>query len=332
MAGGGAVRVLVTGAAGYIGSVVVDGLVDAGHQVIALDNLAHGHRKAVNASAEFHQIDLVDAPGVLEVLEAGRVDAVVHMAAEALIDESVRDPGKFYRTNVQGGQNLLDGMMHCGVRRIIFSSTAAVYGEQQSMPISEDVPKMPVNSYGESKLAFERMLHWYRRAHGLSYVTLRYFNACGATGARGESHQPETHLIPIVCDVAMGLRDAVRLYGTDYGTPDGTCIRDYVHVSDIADAHILCLDRVDQIGERAYNLGTGTGHSNCAVVDTVRRLTGREVQVIPDARRLGDPAVLVASPQRIKRELGWNPAISDLESIVRSAWEWRQAHPQGYHL
>jgi UDP-glucose 4-epimerase len=317
-------KILVTGAAGYIGSVVTERLIASGHEVVALDNLQHGQRSAVDPAARFVRVDLLDRDALREEVRRGGFDAVVHLAAEALIDESVRNPGRFFRANVTGGLNLLDAMVAAGVDRLIFSSTAAVYGEPAAVPIAEDAPKRPVNAYGESKLAFERALAWYRRAHGLCYVSLRYFNAAGATERCGERHAPETHLIPILLDVALGVRPAVRLFGTDYETADGTCIRDYVHVTDIADAHVLSLLQIERIGGRAFNLGNGAGYSNRQVIETVRRVTGRPLAVEPSPRRPGDPARLVASADRAARELGWGPETPALDDIVASAWAWRR--------
>jgi len=323
-------NILVTGAAGYIGSVVTERLIDEGHQVLALDNLRHGHRDAVHPAARFVEGDLLDRPWLIEEVRRSGVEAVVHLAAEALIDESIRDPGTFFRVNVTGGLNLLDAMAAGGVRRLIFSSTAAVYGEPTRIPIQEDAPLKPVNAYGESKLAFERALPWYQRAHGLRHVSLRYFNACGATTRTGERHEPETHLIPILLDVALGRREAIHLFGTDYDTPDGTCIRDYVHVLDIAEAHLRCLERIDTIEPAAFNLGNGHGYSNREVISAVERVTGRPVRVIPAARRPGDPARLVASADRIAREVGWRPGHPDLEPMIASAWAWHQTMAEGH--
>jgi UDP-glucose 4-epimerase len=317
-------NILVTGAAGYIGAVVTERLIEHGHQVVALDNLRHGHREAVHPAARFVQGDLLDRDWLHAELRRAKVGAVVHLAAEALIDVSIRDPGLFFRVNVTGGLNLLDAMVAAGVGRIIFSSTAAVYGEPESLPIREDAPLRPVNAYGESKLAFERAMAWYARAHGLRHVSLRYFNACGATERYGERHVPETHLIPILLDVAAGVREAVHLFGTDYDTPDGTCIRDYVHVRDIADAHLRCLERIDTIEPTAFNLGNGNGYSNRDVIAAIERVTGRPVRAMASPRRPGDPARLVASADRIARELGWRPETPRLEAMVESAWLWRQ--------
>ena len=323
-------RILVTGAAGFIGSVVTEQLLDEGHDVVALDSLKHGHAAAVLPNVELLEVDLLDAARLKDVVASSRVEAVIHLAAEALIDESVRDPGLFFRVNTVGSLNLVEAMLASGVKRLIFSSTAAVYGEPATAPIPEDADCRPVNAYGESKLAFERMLRWYATAHDLRSISLRYFNACGATGRSGEYHVPETHLIPILFEVALGKRDAIKLFGTDYDTPDGTCIRDYVHVADIARAHILALARVDAIGYRAYNMGNSRGYSNLEVIETVRQVTGSEIRVEAAARRPGDPARLIASDERIRSELGWEPDYPDLAAMVQSAWSWRMQHPDGY--
>jgi UDP-glucose 4-epimerase len=323
-------KVLVTGAAGYIGSIVTGQLIEQGHQVIALDNLKNGHRAAVHLAATFAQVDLLDADGLTAFLRTSKVDAVVHLAAEALIDVSMADPGLFFRVNVTGGLNLLEAMVAAGVKRMVFSSTAAVYGEPENIPITEDARHSPVNPYGESKLAFEKILEWYYKAYGLKYVTLRYFNACGATERFGEYHVPETHIIPILFEVALGQREKFNLYGTDYDTPDGTCIRDYIHVWDIANAHILALDRIDRLCARVYNMGNGSGYSNLQVVEAARQVTGRKITVVPSARRLGDPVRLVASSDRIRRDLGWEPRYPDLTTMVETGWRWRQRHPRGY--
>jgi UDP-glucose 4-epimerase len=323
-------KVLVTGAAGYIGSVVTEQLVEQGHHVVALDNLANGHSAAIHPDADFVKIDLLDGERIELLLKADHVDAVVHLAAEALIDVSMRNPGMFYRANVVGGLNLLEAMVRTGITRMVFSSTAATYGEPESSPIDENSKQTPVNPYGETKLAFEKMLEWYHRAFGLKYVTLRYFNACGATERFGECHIPETHILPILFEVALGQRETFRLYGTDYDTPDGTCIRDYVHVADIAQAHLLALEKIDSIDARAYNMGNARGHSNREVIETAQRVIGREIRCVPTTRRPGDPARLVASSERIRTELGWHPRYPDLEAMIQTAWVWRMKHPRGY--
>ena len=323
-------KILVTGAAGYIGSVVTELLIGNGHQVVALDSLAYGHRAAVHPDAKFVQLDLLNAEGLNALFAAEKFDAVVHLAARALIDESIRNPGIFFQTNITGGINLLEAMIATDVKRIVFSSTAATYGQPEQIPIVEDAPKNPVNAYGESKLAFERIMAWYRRSFGLCHVSLRYFNAAGATEERGEWHVPETHLIPIVFEAALGEREAMKLFGIDWETRDGSCVRDYVHVVDIARAHLLALEQIDVLGARAYNLGNGSGYSNLEVIEAVRRVTGREVKVVPAPRRDGDPATLVASSDLIRSELGWDPEYPELGTIIETAWRWRQKHPRGY--
>ena len=323
-------KVLVTGAAGYIGSVVVERLIEDGHDVVALDSLRHGHRAAVHPDAAFLEGDLRDRGWLKEQLATAECDAVVHLAADALIDESVRDPGRFFDVNVTGGLNLLDAMVSAGVHRLVFSSTAAVYGEPDHAPIQEGANLQPVNAYGESKLAFERALPWYERAHGLRHVSFRYFNACGATERYGEYHVPETHLIAILIEVALTQRSEIRLFGTDYETPDGTCIRDYVHVADIAEAHLLALGQIDELGSGTFNLGNGTGYSNSDVIEAARRVTGRPIKVVSSDRRPGDPARLVASSDRASRVLGWKPRMPVLDDMIESAWAWRQARPRPY--
>lgn len=323
-------KILVTGAAGYIGSVVTEQLIEQGHTVIALDSLINGHRSAIHPDAEFVQLDLLDAAGLKALLKNKPVDAVVHLAAEALIDVSMRDPGLFYRVNTVGGIYLLDAMVEAGVKRMVFSSTAATYGEPESIPITETSKQKPVNPYGESKLAFEHALAWYRVAHGLKYVTLRYFNACGATERFGEFHVPETHIIPILFEVALGQRKTFQLYGTDYDTPDGTCIRDYIHVSDIANAHVLALTKMDQVEVGIYNMGNNSGYSNKQVIEATERVIGKKIAWVPAARRPGDPARLVASSDCIRQDLGWQPRYPDLETMVQTAWAWRMKHRTGY--
>ena len=321
--------VLVTGAAGYIGGVVAERLLEHGHRVAAFDDLSQGHRAAVPAGAGFFEGDLRDRSRLAEVISSVRPDAVVHLAAEALVGESVTDPAKFFEVNVTGGLNLLDAMRGAAVRRLVFSSTAAVYGEPEAIPIREDAPLRPVNAYGASKLAFERALPWYASAYGLRHVSLRYFNACGATAERGEHHVPETHLIAILLEVALGLRSEIRIFGSDYDTPDGTCIRDYVHVGDIAEAHLLALDRVDRIESGAFNLGNGTGFSNQEVVEAARRVTGHPIPALAADRRAGDPARLVASAERASEVLGWSPRHRTLDEMIATAWAWRKdrLHP-----
>jgi UDP-glucose 4-epimerase len=324
------VRVLVTGGAGYIGSVVTEELVNDGHEVVVYDNLVKGHRGAVVSGARSVDGDLLDAATLRQTLKDGSIEAVIHMAAYSLVGESVENPSKYYKNNVLAGLVLLDAMLECDVKRIVFSSTAATYGEPESQPIYETAPNNPTNPYGESKLAFERAMHWYERAYGLRYVSLRYFNAAGASEKCGEDHDPETHIIPIALQAALGKRPHVEIYGDDYPTPDGTCLRDYIHVIDLARAHILALDVMSE-GSRIYNLGCGgDGYSVRDVIDTARRVTGKEIPVRIGPRRAGDPAVLIASSDKIKSELGWQPKYQDLGVIVESAWRWMQSHPNGY--
>src|SRR6185436_2437923 len=323
-------RVLVTGGAGYIGSVVTEELVNDGHEVVVYDNLSKGHRGAVVDGALFVEGDLFEADKLRQTLNDNRTDAVIHMAAFSLVGESVEKPAKYYQNNVVAGLVLLDTMRDCGVSRIVFSSTAATYGEPEKQPIVESDPTNPTNPYGETKLAFERAMHWHEAAYGVRYASLRYFNAAGATAHCGVDHDPETHLIPITLQAAAGKRTHVEVYGEDYATPDGTCIRDYIHVVDLARAHILALDLLEE-RSAIYNLGCGgDGYSVKDVIETARRVTGKEIPVRVGPRRPGDPAVLIASSDRIKRELGWGPKFQDLEVIVESAWRWMQAHPQGY--
>jgi UDP-glucose 4-epimerase len=323
-------RVLVTGGAGYIGSVVTEELLSDGHEVVVFDNLYKGHRGAVVGGAEFVEGDLADGARVRETLKGRGIEAVIHMAADSLVGESVTDPAKYYRNNVVAGLTLLDAMRECEVKRLVFSSTAAVYGEPEKQPVEETDALQPTNPYGETKLAFERALRWYEGAYGLRFASLRYFNAAGATGRCGEVHSPETHLIPIVLQAAAGRRTHVEVYGEDYPTRDGTCVRDYIHVVDLARAHVAALSI---LGERSavYNLGCGgEGYTVKQVIDSARDGTGRDVNVRVGPRRPGDPAVLVASSEKIRRELGWSPRFQDLRAIIESAWAWMQSHPEGY--
>jgi len=322
------VRVLVVGGAGYIGSVTVDQLLQAGHEVTVLDNLVAGHREAVNREAELVVADVRAEDALARLMASHSFDAVVYYGGYIQAGESVINPGRYFANNVAGCIALLNAMVAYGVGHFVFSSSAAVYGEPDEVPISEDSPLRPVNPYGEAKLIVERMLPWYE-TQGIRYISLRYFNAAGASDRRGEDHRPETHLIPIVLQVAAGQRDAVPLYGTDYPTPDGTCIRDYVHVTDLAAAHILALERPDA-GSGVYNLGNGTGFSNREVIEAAGRVTGKPIAMREEPRRPGDPARLVAASDRVKRVLGWTPAFTDLEAIVESAWRWHQSHPKGY--
>ena len=320
-------RVAVTGGAGYIGSVVVEVLGEEGHDVLVIDNLSKGHRDAVTVSS-FAEVDLADRKAVASHLRAFRCDAVVHMAADSLVGESVAAPAKYYRNNVVAGLTLLDAMRDADVSRLVFSSTAAVYGEPAKQPIEESDPTSPTNPYGETKLAFERALRWYGRAYRFDSISLRYFNAAGATERNGERHDPETHLIPLVLQTAAGRLPHVTMFGTDYPTPDGTCVRDYIHVHDLARAHVLALEALTGGGTcRVYNLGCGgEGYSVREVIDTAGRVTQRPIPVNVAPRRPGDPPVLVATSDRIQRDLAWRPRYQQLDAIIASAWRWFQQH------
>jgi UDP-glucose 4-epimerase len=317
---------MVTGGAGYIGSVVTEELLRSGDEVVVYDSLYKGHREAVVEGATFVKGDLLDTAFLRETLTQHRVEAVVHMAADSLVGESVKEPGKYYRNNVLGGLSLLEAMRSAGVNLLVFSSTAAVYGEPAKQPIEETDPTAPTNPYGETKLAFERALRWFDGAHGMKYVSLRYFNAAGATDRCGELHSPETHLIPLVLQAAAGQRPEVTVFGNDYSTPDGTCVRDYIHVVDLAQAHILALHALAKGHPSSiYNLGCGgEGYSVQQVIDCAKRVTGRTIPVKMGPRRPGDPAVLIASSARIMRELGWKPTQQRLDAIVESAWRWME--------
>lgn len=318
-------RILVTGGAGYIGSVVANRLLGNGHSVTVLDNLSKGHREAVPAQALFVLADTGDEAAIERVFEQGSFDAVMHFAASIEAGESVICPEKFFDNNCSRTLTLLQAVLKYRVPRFVLSSTAAVYGEPQRTPIPEDHPLEPTNAYGESKLIVERMLLWFHRVHGLRYASLRYFNAAGATAERGEAHNPETHLIPLILQVPLGQRPAISIFGTDYPTKDGTCIRDYIHVDDLATAHLLALDGLETQSQLVCNLGSGTGFSVREVIDIARQVTGHEIPVVEAPRRGGDPAVLVASSDKIRRVLGWEPQHSDIESIIRSAWEWHKS-------
>jgi UDP-glucose 4-epimerase len=316
-------RLLVTGGAGYIGSVVAAQLLEAGHQVTVADNLSKGHDWAVPPGAVFVEVDLLDGPRLAEVV-AGGFDGVLHFAALSLVGQSVTEPVRYFRTNVGGTMNLLDAMRAAGVGRLVFSSTAATYGEPEDVPILETAATLPTNPYGASKLAVDTAIGYECAASGLGATSLRYFNVAGASGPYGELHDPETHLIPLVLRAAAGLRDSIQIYGTDYPTPDGTAIRDYIHVEDLARAHLLALDAITPGSHRVYNLGNGTGFSVREVVETARAVTGRSIPAVEGGRRAGDPAVLVASSDRIKAELGWVPEKPGLDTMVADAWEWTQ--------
>ena len=321
-------RLLVTGGAGYVGSICAQQLVARGDDVTVLDNLERGHRAAVPPGAAFIQADLLDTEALRSSL-AGGFDGVLHFAALSLVAESVEAPERYWRGNVVGTLNLLDALRAAGVPRLVFSSTAATYGEPESDPITEDEPAAPVNTYGNTKLSVDRMIADHCRAHGLAGVSLRYFNVAGASGALGEDHDPETHLIPLVLQAASGRRPYVSIYGTDYPTPDGTAVRDYIHTDDLAQAHVLALENAVAGRHEVFNLGSGTGYSVREVVETARRVTGREFEVREQGRRAGDPPRLVASNAKARAGLGWEPARS-LEEMVADAWAWSQAHPEGY--
>jgi UDP-glucose 4-epimerase len=322
-------RVLVTGGAGYIGSVVAARLLEDGFEVVILDNLCHGSREAIPAGATLVVGDTADRAALDSVFQRQRIDAVMHFAAFIEAGESMQVPEKYFRNNTVGTLTLLEAMVANNVSRFVFSSTAAVYGAPKRTPIEETDSLRPVNAYGESKLIVEQILAWFHRVHRLRYACLRYFNAAGAAGNQGEDHQPESHLIPLGLQVALGQRERLNIFGTDYETPDGTCVRDYIHVGDLASAHILVLNALREKEKLIYNLGNGRGFSVRQVVDAVRKITRHSIPVLEGARRDGDPAVLVASSQRIESDLGWKPR-HDLEHIVASAWEWRRTHPKGY--
>ena len=323
-------RVLVAGGCGYIGSVVAESLLTAGHEVVVYDSLVTGHRSAVPEAAVFVRGDLADAEALEDLFSRYDFDAVMHFAAFIQAGESMEKPGLYFQNNVCNSLRLIEKVAQRGVKRFVFSSTAAVYGEPKDGLISEDDPLAPANTYGETKLMIERMLHWYGEIYGLRYAALRYFNAAGAAGARGEDHLPETHLIPLVLQVPLGKREHIRIYGSDYPTPDGTCIRDYIHIADLASAHLLALEALAERPNLTYNLGNGKGYSVREVIDVAREVTGHPIPAVEVPRRPGDAPVLVASSERISRELGWQPRYPALVDIVRSAWAWHSAHPNGY--
>jgi len=316
--------VLVTGGAGYVGSVCCRQLLDRGHKVVVLDDLSTGHATAVPKGATLHALDYGDRSGVMSLLKSARIDAVFHFAAKALIPESVSNPGIFFDVNVASGIAFLETLRQFGIARFVFSSSAAVYGNPERVPIDEEQAKNPVNSYGETKLMFERVLHWYAKAYCWSVVAFRYFNASGATQHCGEDHRPETHIIPLLLQAAAGERPYFEVYGEDYDTPDGTCIRDYVHVADIASAHLLALDLPPGSGMKAYNIGCGHGHSVREVIRIAEEVTGARIPIRISARRPGDPAILCASPEKLQRELQWQPQHSNLRDIISSAWNWQR--------
>jgi UDP-glucose 4-epimerase len=322
------VKILVTGGAGYIGSVCVEDLLNRGHEVTVFDNLTEGHRKAVDQRAKFVQGDLADKTAVSSLIGAEQPAAVMHFAAKALVGESMQNPYKYFFNNVSCGLNILDAMVEHGVKRFVFSSTCATYGIPEIVPIDEQAPQRPVNPYGESKLIFEKILRWYDQIHGVVFAALRYFNAAGATEAFGEDHRIETHLIPCVLQVPLGKREHAQVFGTDYPTPDGSCIRDYIHVTDLAQAHALALE-VKESG--FFNLGIGGGVSVLEVIEACRKITGKNIPIVTQARRPGDPPRLIASAQKAREVLGWRPQYEQIEDIVSSAWSWHLRHPNGYN-
>jgi len=320
-------KILLTGGAGYIGSVTTELLLDRGHKVVVFDNLERGHRAAIDQRAQFVQGDLRNAGDISDAMISAKPDAVMHFAAYALVGESMQDPMMYFRNNVVGGLNLVEAMQRAGVPRIVFSSTCATYGQPDRIPMTEDVPQRPTNPYGESKLQFEKILLWFRERCNVQSVFLRYFNAAGATEKFGEDHEPESHLIPNVLRVALGQMPKVQMFGDDYDTPDGSCVRDYIHIADLAQAHILALEGTMQ---GAFNLGNGDGYSVKQVVEVARRITGHAIPLEVAPRRPGDPAKLIAAAVKAHQELGWKPKYPDLPTIIQHAWSWHQRNPRGY--
>ena len=325
--------ILVCGGAGYIGSHTVYKLVEAGEDVVILDNLQSGHREAINKKAKFYEGDLRDFAFLDKLFANEKIEAVIHFAANSLVGESMKEPLKYYNNNVHGMEVLLSALVKHNVDKIVFSSTAATYGEPKSIPIKEDDPTIPTNTYGETKLAMEKMMRWVEKAHNIRFVSLRYFNAAGATldGSFGEDHNPETHLIPLILKTALKKRDAITIFGDDYDTKDGTCIRDYIHVFDLADAHILALKYLRNGGKsEIMNLGNGKGFSVKEMIEAAKIVTGKEIKVEMGNRRAGDPAVLIASSEKAKRILNWQPKFTDVKDIIASAWSWHKSHPEGF--
>ena len=326
-------NVLVVGGAGYIGSHCVRQLIAAGHRPVVLDNLAYGHRKAVAQEIPFYAANLGDTPTVLNILRQEKIELVMHFAAFCYVGESVTAPVKYYENNVVATLHLLDAMLQAGVKKFVFSSTCATFGVPERLPMTEDLPQAPINPYGQTKLDVENMLKALSTAHGLSFAAFRYFNAAGAAedGTIGEDHNPETHLIPLAIQVATGKRANLQIFGTDYPTPDGTCLRDYVHVDDLSRAHIAVFDKLATPGARFfYNLGTGKPFSVREIIQAVEKITGKKVPVIESPRRAGDPPALFADSSKAKKELGWTPKFMDAESVIATAWKWHQSHPNGY--
>ena len=326
-------RILVLGGAGYIGSHTVYELVDAGYEVIVIDNLLTGFKEAVHPQAKFYEGDIRDKIFLDNILSKEKIDGVIHFAASSQVGESMKNPLKYYNNNLCGTEVLLESMVEHGIDKIVFSSTAATYGEPERTPILETDPTNPTNCYGETKKSMERMFYWVEKAHGLRYVSLRYFNACGAhiSGKIGEAHNPETHLIPIILQAAQGTRDHISIFGTDYPTSDGTCIRDYIHVTDLAQAHILAVEYLMKGGKSdIFNLGNGVGFSVREVIEKAKEVTQKDIKVVEESRRGGDPAVLIASSDKAKTVLGWKPEYDDLGTIIKTAWKWHSTHPNGY--
>lgn len=325
--------ILVLGGAGYIGSHTVRALVEAGRDVVVIDDLSTGHREAVPQSVRLYTGDIRDGAFLDSVLERERPEAIIHFAARSLVGESMKKPLEYYDNNVRGTLSVLEAMLRNGVNNIVFSSSAAAYGEPKRVPIEEDDPKAPTNPYGETKLAVERMLKWVRAAHGIRYASLRYFNACGAhpSGEIGEAHSPETHLMPLVLNAALGRSGALSVFGDDYDTPDGTCLRDYIHVSDLASAHILAVDALlSGNAGGCFNLGIGKAFSVLEVIEAAERVTGKRVPAVRAVRRAGDPAVLLSSNERAMRELKWTPRVTTVDEMLLSAFKWHESHPDGY--
>jgi len=323
------VNIFITGGAGYLGSAAAQRLLQAGHQVTVFDSLVKGHQAAIPAGARFVKADLADRAALDAALAAESYDAVMHFAGFIEAGESMREPGRYFHNNVSLSTGLVEAVLRAGVRRFVFSSSAAVYASSDE-PLSEDSAIGPANVYGQTKRMVEEMLEWYRKVHGLRYAALRYFNAAGAEPGRGEAHNPESHLIPLVLQVVLGQRPHAQIYGSDYPTPDGTCIRDYIHVGDLISAHLLALEGLGEQEQLIYNLGNGAGYSVRQVIESARRITGHAIPAVDSPRRAGDAPRLVASAERIRRELGWVPACPDLDEIIASAWEWHRTHPRGY--
>lgn len=326
-------RILVLGGAGYIGSHTVYELVDAGYEVIVIDNLLTGFKEAVHPQAKFYEGDIRDKIFLDNILSKEKIDGIIHFAASSQVGESMKNPLKYYNNNLCGTEVLLESMVEHGIDKIVFSSTAATYGEPESIPILETARTLPTNCYGETKLSMEKMFKWISKAHNLRYVSLRYFNACGAhpNGKIGEAHNPETHLIPLVLQVPNGKREYISVFGNDYDTKDGTCVRDYIHVNDLAQAHILAMEYLSKGGEsNIFNLGNGVGFTVKEVIETARKVTNHTIPIREEERRAGDPSVLIASSEKARKVLGWKPQYADLETIISTAWKWHVNHPDGY--